>query len=111
VGPCASGKTTLVDNLRAHGYDAYVCAQEHSAAPTLWAHQDPDLLIALRTDLQTIRQRRGERWSEAIYNAQLERLQDAYNSADITIDSGEVDDISALKRTISFLERAATGLF
>jgi len=111
VGPCASGKSTLVQNLRQRGYDAYVVAQEHSAVPTLWSHQHPDLLIALQTDLKTIRQRRGPTWSSAIYKAQLQRLQDAYGSADLTIDTGVVPEQNALEQAVAFLERILAARF
>lgn len=104
VGMCASGKTTLVRNLRERGYDAYVVAQEHSAVPALWARQDPDLLIALRADLKTIRQRRGAGWSSAIYEAQLQRLQAAYGSADLIIDTSTVPEENALSQSVALLE-------
>ena len=59
VGRCASGKSTLVAALQELGVDAYAVAQEHSAVPTLWQHADPDLLIYLDVDLETIRSRRS----------------------------------------------------
>ncbi len=106
VGPCASGKSTLVRNLRNHGFDAYACAQEHSAVPRLWAHQEPDVVIALRTGLETIRKRRGAEWSETIYEAQMHRLHDAYEAAGLTIDTSDDDESGALQRAIVFLEHA-----
>jgi deoxyadenosine/deoxycytidine kinase len=106
VGPCASGKTTLVRNLREHGYDAFVVAQEHSAIPALWARQHPDVLIALHADLSTIRQRRGAGWSEDIYAAQIQRLSDAYNSADLRIDTTEVPEQSAVEQSLTLLQSA-----
>jgi deoxyadenosine/deoxycytidine kinase len=87
VGPCASGKTTLVERLKARGYEAAVCAQEHSEIHNLWAHSQPDLLVALKIDLATIRERRGKDWPETIYLAQLDRLADAFAHATITIDT------------------------
>ena len=35
VGPCASGKSTLVAALQALSYDAHVSAQEQTTRPTL----------------------------------------------------------------------------
>jgi len=50
VGPCASGKSSLVAALAALGYDARVCGQEHSIIRELWRHSAPDVLIALAVD-------------------------------------------------------------
>jgi GTPase SAR1 family protein len=105
VGPCASGKSTLVRNLRRHGYDAYAVAQEHSAVPGLWNHLHPDVLIALHADLSTIRLRRGPAWSRGIYEAQLQRLQDAYASADLLIDTGSESESKAVARSLALLEQ------
>ncbi len=38
VGPCAAGKSTLVETLQVRGYDAHVSGQEHSAIASLWQH-------------------------------------------------------------------------
>jgi deoxyadenosine/deoxycytidine kinase len=107
VGPCASGKTTLARNLRKHGYDAFVVAQEHSAIRALWAHQRPDVLIALHADLSTIRQRRGAGWSQEIYAAQMQRLSDAYESADLRIDTSDVSEQVALDQSLALLQSAS----
>ena len=107
VGPCASGKTTLVRNLRNQGYDAYAVAQEHSAVPALWNHLQPDVLIALRADLSTILRRRGPSWSQDIYEAQLRRLQEAYASADLLIDTGKDSEAKALAQSLALLEQRA----
>ena len=91
VGPCASGKSTLVTRLRENGYDAHAIAQEHSAVRDLWKSKKPDLLIALDVSLEVVRQRRSPDWLEAVYVRQHERLKQAYAAADITIDTAEHD--------------------
>ena len=91
VGPCASGKSTLVRQLRALGYNATACGQEHSEIPTLWRHSEPDLLIALRVDLATVRQRRGTDWPERLHEIQKLRLAAAYAAADLVLDSAALD--------------------
>ncbi len=54
VGPCKSGKSTLVAGLRAAGYAARGCGQEHSEAPTMWQRiVPPDYLIFLDVTPQT----------------------------------------------------------
>lgn len=92
VGPCGSGKTTLVDHLKDLGYDARVVAQEHSIIRDLWQRRNPDVVVALDLDLETLRQRRSPRWSLNLYDKQHERLRDAFAAADITLDTGEHDE-------------------
>lgn len=91
VGPCASGKSTLVKRLLDHGYQANAIAQEHSAVKDLWKSRNPDLLIALDVSLEVVRQRRSPDWLEAVYKRQHSRLKSAYESADLIIDTEEHD--------------------
>lgn len=103
VGPCASGKSTLVRGLLSHGYDARVCAQEHSAVSSLWRHQGRPTLIGLEVGLESIRIRRQARWPMAIYSAQLARLADAYANADLLIDTDHLSSAAVLGRTLDYL--------
>ena len=105
VGNCASGKSTLVDALRAEGLDAYACAQEHSAVPDLWNHQKPDLLVFLEADLASIRCRRTPTWPETIYLAQRQRLAEARISADLVIDTTSVDLTSSVRMVGDLVRR------
>lgn len=92
VGPCASGKSSLVKLLRQRGLNAYSVAQEHSAIDNLWEHLQPDAVVYLSVDLPTIRQRRhNPHWPEWLYHTQLERLSDARQRADSVV---ETDDLS-----------------
>jgi len=105
VGPCASGKTTLVEGLRRLGYDAAACGQEHSQIPTLWRHGRPDVLIALTVDLATVRHRRGAAWPEAIFRAQQRRLASAVAAADVVVDTSDIDVETVLRRAADALSR------
>lgn len=87
VGPCASGKTTLVAHLQEAGYDARVVAQEHSVIADLWAKRNPDIVIALDLDLSTLRARRGRDWSAEVFAQQRRRLAPAFAAADLVIDT------------------------
>lgn len=60
VGPCASGKTTLVRGLRDLGWQAKSVAQEHSYVPYLWRRQQPAFLVVLDVQWETAKQRRPE---------------------------------------------------
>lgn len=103
VGPCASGKSTLVAALRAHGYDAYSAAQEHSAVARLWQRSSPDVLIALTATIQSVRARRGETWPEWLHTAQRERLHTAELEADLVIDTSRLTAEEVSQTAMAFL--------
>jgi adenylate kinase family enzyme len=78
VGPCGSGKSTLVARLKAQGYRARTVAQEHSHIDELWKHGGmPDALIFLDASPATITRRRQNLFPEWLYTAQIERLRSA----------------------------------
>jgi GTPase SAR1 family protein len=104
VGPCAAGKTTLVNALSALGYDAHPCAQEHSEIATLWRHSKPDVLIALRADLGAVRSRRGKHWPAWLHDVELRRLSNAYASADLVIDTSARGNEAVLAAVVDYLE-------
>ena len=105
VGPCASGKSTLVEGLRRLGFEATVCGQEHSEIPTLWRHADPDVVVALEVDLPTVRRRRGEEWPEWLYLVQRRRLRQAAAAADVSVDTSALDEGAVLQRVAAQLRR------
>ena len=75
VGPDAAGKTELVKRLRALGYNARSCAQDHSYVPDMWRRiARPDFLIYLDARLDTIARRRVIDWGQKrldVLNARL----------------------------------------
>ena len=104
VGPCASGKSTVVRALRMHGYDAHVTSQEHSAVPGLWNQREPMVLIALQADLESVRlRRRNPRWSRAIWLEQQLRLADAFAHADFVADTSDRSANEVVKDVLDFL--------
>ena len=105
VGPCASGKSTLVAGLRRLGYRATVCGQEHSEIPTLWRHADPDVVVALDVDLAAIRRRRGDDWPEWLYLVQRRRLRAATAAATVRVDTSQLDQEAVLRRVAAQLRR------
>jgi hypothetical protein len=105
VGPCASGKSTLVRALRMHGYDAHVTAQEHSGVHGLWRRHDPQIVIALQADLETVRLRRNDpRWRKDVWNAQQERLADAFDHADLVADTSDRSAADVVDEVLQFLD-------
>jgi ABC-type cobalamin/Fe3+-siderophores transport system ATPase subunit len=105
VGPCASGKSTLVGALRALGYDAHVSGQEHSEIATLWQHLQPDVLIALDVDIAAVRDRRGDSWPEWLHDLQVQRLADASRAANLAIDTTTLSPQTVVQRVVAYLKR------
>lgn len=109
VGPCASGKTTLVAALRAHGFDASVSAQEHSAVPSLWQRTEPDVLIALLVNIEAVRERRDASWPSWLHDVQEGRLANAQDAADLVIDTSDLEASDVAERAIQFLADREAG--
>jgi adenylate kinase family enzyme len=105
VGPCASGKSTVAEQLRSWGFDAYPVGQEHSIVSDLWRRRAPDAVVYLEVDYQTVRSRRGEHWPEAIYQQQQARLADARRHATVIVDTGRAGISQTMARVLAALER------
>jgi len=108
VGPCASGKSLLVQALRAQGYNAREVAQEHSHVPTMWQRfTQPDLLIYLDVSWEIASRRRpsdaGSRWWAEL----ARRLRHARQHADLYIHTDELTPHQVLQRTQTFLKSAS----
>ena len=109
IGPCASGKTTLTQRLKALGYDARACGQEHSQISELWKHSEPDVLIGLRIDLEALRIRRSPTWPANLYDTQQNRLASGYAHADLVIDADHRDADEVLERVLEYLRSTGTN--
>lgn len=107
VGPCASGKSALVNLLRERGYNAHAAAQEHSYVKTMWQMTKPSHLIFLEVNLPTIKQRRRVSWGEDYLQEELVRLAHARANADIIIDTNNLTVEQVAECALEFLKRAA----
>jgi hypothetical protein len=95
----------VVRALRMHGYDAHVTSQEHSAVSNLWNRQQPSVLIALQADLESVRlRRRNPRWSRTVWQAQQDRLADAFAHADYVADTSNLNANQVVREVLDFLE-------
>lgn len=111
VGPCASGKTTLVHLLRQRGIDARHIAQEHSYVPAMWRKiTNPDVLVYLHVSYPLTVQRRKLDWTEQEYLEQIHRLRDARTHADLYINTDPLTPAEVLDQVLSYLEKH-TDLF
>jgi len=104
VGPCASGKSLLVQGLRERGYDAREVAQEHSYAPTMWQRiTHPDLLIYLDVTLEVALQRRPTDATASWWNKLIHRLRHARRHADCYINTDALTPEEVLERALACL--------
>lgn len=96
VGPCASGKSTLAENLVRLGYQARIVGQEHSDIQRLWQRHEPAVVIGLVVSFETVRARRGRGWSRAVYDRQQQRLGPAMAAATVVLDTGKLSPMATL---------------
>lgn len=104
VGPCGSGKSTLVAGLERRGFRGRHIAQEHSYVPSMWRKiADPNLLIFLDSSFETSTKRRKLNWSESDYAEQQQRLAHARQHADLIIETDALSPDEVLARAMEFL--------
>jgi cytidylate kinase len=105
VGPCGSGKSTLISGLKDAGFSGRHIAQEHSYVPYMWKRiTNPDLLVYLNASFETCTRRRRLNWSLEDYNEQLRRLAHASRNADLIIDTDNLSPGEVLERLMRYLE-------
>ena len=105
VGPCASGKTTLIAGLNQHGYWGKHIAQEHSYIPDMWSRLTrPDVLIYLDVSYLVSLQRRDMNWTEKEFQEQVFRLRDAHDKADLVVPTDPLTPQQVLDRVLDYLE-------
>ena len=110
VGPCGSGKTTLINQLRLNGQDFDIrhIAQEHSYVPDMWLRiVHPDVLIFLEVSFEIATSRRKLNWSQAEFTEQLRRLQNARENADLVIPTDELTPEQIADCAIRFLRQSS----
>ena len=105
VGPCGSGKSTLITGLNQHGYTCRHIAQEHSYVPAMWQIiTNPNLLIYLHASFQTSTARRKLNWIESDHAEQLRRLSHAREHAHIIINTDDLTPGRILQQALDFLK-------
>ena len=104
VGPCASGKTTLVAGLNRLGYHTRHIAQEHSYVKDMWLRlTNPDVLIFLDASHPSTCQRRKLNWTEAEWQEQQFRLRHAREHADLYLDTDRLSAEQVLERVVEWV--------
>lgn len=104
VGPCGSGKSTLITGLEKHGYTCRHIAQEHSYVKAMWQIiTKPDLLIYLHASFPISTARRKLNWQPKDYEEQSRRLSHAHEHAHIIIDTDDLTPDQVLQKALEFL--------
>jgi cytidylate kinase len=107
VGPCGSGKSTLIAGLEKHGYACRHIAQEHSYVPAMWQIiTKPDILIFLQASFPVSTARRKLNWQVKDYEEQSRRLSHARAHAHIIIDTDNLTPDQVLQSALDYLARA-----
>jgi len=108
VGNCASGKTTLVENLRRRGYKAVSVPQEHSEVRRLWRFKQPDLLVMLSCTHATAKKRRPDMpWTEKQFAVQRRRLRYAEEECDLFLPTDGLSREEVAARVVELAENKA----
>jgi cytidylate kinase len=104
VGPCGSGKSTLIAKLEEHGYVCRHIAQEHSYVPSMWqVITKPDILIYLHASFSVSTKRRQLKWMEKDHAEQLRRLSHAHEHAHIIINTDNLTPEQVLQKALDYL--------
>lgn len=106
VGPCGSGKSTLIAGLEKAGYRCRHIAQEHSYVKSMWqVISNPTILIYLKCSFENSTTRRKLNWQPADHEEQLRRLAHAAEHADIIIDTDSINADEVLAQALDFLKK------
>ncbi len=106
IGPCASGKSLLVQSLQARGHNAREVLQEHSYVPTMWQRiTQPDLLIYLDVSWEVAQHRRPTDASAEWWEELNRRLRHARQHADLCIPTDELTPQEVLQKALALLAR------
>lgn len=104
VGPCSAGKSTLIDNLRRHGYPVRHIAQEHSYVPDMWKQLvDPIVLIYLDVSYNVSMQRRALDMNPTEFGEQKNRLKHAYENANYYLQTDPMTIQEVSESVLDFL--------
>ena len=104
VGPCGSGKSTLIAGLENLGYACRHIAQEHSYVPAMWQIiSKPEVLIYLHASFPVSTARRKLNWRPKDYDEQSRRLSHAHEHAHIIIDTDDLTPGQVLQKALDYL--------
>lgn len=105
VGPCASGKSTLITGFDLVNIRFRHIAQEHSYVANMWQRlTNPDFLIFLDASYEVTCRRRKLNWTVEEYEEQHRRLAHARIHADCYLLTDELSPADVRTRVLEFLK-------
>lgn len=105
VGPCSSGKSTLVAGLKKRGVSVRHIAQEHSYVKDMWQRlSNPDILIFLDVSYPVAQERRKLNWTTGEYEKQTHRLRHARQYADLYLDTDNLSPKEIQMEVLNFIK-------
>ncbi|HUE99950.1 MAG TPA: hypothetical protein VMN99_11890, partial [Anaerolineales bacterium] len=105
VGPCGSGKSTLIAGLESYGYVCRHIAQEHSYVQAMWQIiAKPDILIFLDVSFPVSTERRKLTWQKKDHDEQLRRLNHARQHANLLIETDDLTPAQVLQKVLDYLK-------
>lgn len=108
VGPCGSGKSTLITGLEKNGYSCRHIAQEHSYVQAMWQKiSKPDVLIYLEASFPISTSRRKLNWLEKDHSEQVRRLTHAREHAHLIVNTDDLTPEEVLHKALDFLQSIA----
>src|SRR5689334_19204539 len=103
VGPCGSGKSTLIAGLEKYGYSCRHIAQEHSYVQAMWEKiGKPDILIYLDASFPVSTARRRLNWLEKDHREQIRRLAHARAHAHLVVNTDPLAPEEVLQKALDF---------
>jgi guanylate kinase len=110
VGPCGSGKSTLIAGLEKYGYACRHIAQEHSYVQAMWQKiAQPDVLIYLAASFPVSTARRKLNWQKKDYDEQLRRLSHARENANLLIETDHLTPEKVLQKVLDYLTKVLSA--
>jgi cytidylate kinase len=108
VGPCGSGKSTLIAGLEKYGYRCRHIAQEHSYVQVMWQKiANPDILIYLNASFPVSTTRCQLNWQKKDHDEQMRRLAHAREHANLFLDTDHLTPEQVLQKVLDYLQSAA----
>jgi hypothetical protein len=107
VGPCTSGKTTLIANIKSlPGVELRHIAQEHSYVPSMWQRiSHPAWLVFLDVSYHISLERKNLDWTLGEYQEQQRRLAHAREHADFYLMTDGLTPDEVADQVMNFLSR------
>lgn len=107
VGPCGSGKSTLIAGLEKSGYLCRHIAQEHSYVQAMWQEiTQPDILIFLDASFPVSTARCNLSWQKKDHDEQYRRLSHARKHANLVIETDGLSPEQVLQKALKYLKES-----